>query len=234
MPNRRNKLLKRRKHKGKRELARKAATIPERRRVLIVCEGEKTEPIYFRAVRARLRLTTADVRVDDEGDSAPISVFRYGKQEFERDGEFDAIFFVFDRDTHPTYGDALRLIEEFRKTRACKGKIVEAITSVPCFEIWFILHFEAIRRPFSQSGGRSPCENVIRELRKRPGFTNYKKGNRDVFELLYGRLDDAKSHASLTLRDSQSTGESLHYGNPTTRVHILVQKLEEIARENKQ
>ncbi len=231
MPSQRKELFERRKKNRKRELTRRVATRPERRRILIVCEGKKTEPRYFRAVRRKLRLTTTEVRIDDEGDSAPISVFRYGKKEFERDGDFDAIFFVFDRDTHPSYGDAIRLIEEFKRTRACKGKIVEAITSVPCFEIWFILHFEAIRRPFSQSGGRSPCENAIRELKKKPGFNDYAKGKRDVFNLLFDRLGDAKSHAMRTLQDSHRTGEELHYGNPTTRVHILVQELEKLARE---
>ena len=44
-----------------------------RKSILIVCEGEETEPIYFKALKRRLRLIMVDVEIVGEG-AAPITV----------------------------------------------------------------------------------------------------------------------------------------------------------------
>jgi hypothetical protein len=41
--------------------------------LLIVCEGEETEPIYFEALRRELRLTLVEVQIEAPG-SAPITI----------------------------------------------------------------------------------------------------------------------------------------------------------------
>jgi hypothetical protein len=43
-------------------------------RVLIVCEGRKTEPYYFNALVDDLKLNTANVDVDGNSDSSPRSI----------------------------------------------------------------------------------------------------------------------------------------------------------------
>jgi hypothetical protein len=51
---------------------------------LIVCEGEKTEPNYFREIRAAHRLHTANVEVQpSELGTAPIQVVQYAQTLFK-------------------------------------------------------------------------------------------------------------------------------------------------------
>ena len=65
----------------------------ERPRILIVCEGEKTEPNYFRAFRVTNN-------VFGEGLET-IRVVEEAERLNEVDGPFDRIWCVFDRDSFP-------------------------------------------------------------------------------------------------------------------------------------
>ena len=54
-------------------------------RILIVSEGSKTEPSYFREIRSEYRLHTANVQVQpSELGTAPIQVVQYAQRLFER------------------------------------------------------------------------------------------------------------------------------------------------------
>ena len=124
-----------RKAKSASEFARKKGRRARYARVLIVCEGEKTEPNYFEALKEHLELNTANVDVTGECGSSPVSIVEYAtrryRDEHRAGAPFDKVFCVFDRDTHNTYQQALD------KIAAAKPKdIFVAITSVPCFEYW--------------------------------------------------------------------------------------------------
>ena len=199
--------------------------------MLIVCEGEKTEPHYFKSLIAKLGLTTAEVEICGNCGSAPTSVVKYGNKKFSADPDYDLIFFVFDRDSHTDYDDALALIQSYRNQRKYGNKSFSAITSNPCFEVWFLMHFEPFTKPCAAGGGKSPCGNWISILKRKPGFQDYKKGQRQHFKLLSSRLHNAKSYAAQVLSQHQATGEPEHQGNPHTFVHKLVDTLEYMAKE---
>ena len=61
-------------------------------RVLIVCEGSKTEPNYFREIIDHLKLTTANVEVDGSSDSSPRSVVAHAIQRLQDDPDFDRVY----------------------------------------------------------------------------------------------------------------------------------------------
>ena len=71
-------------------------------RVLIVCEGEKTEPNYFRELCAHYRLSTANIEVTQGEGNDPVSVVqtakRLQKSETRQGERYDRIYCVFDRD----------------------------------------------------------------------------------------------------------------------------------------
>lgn len=215
----------------KKSYRRREASLEERKRVLIVCEGSKTEPRYFRALRNTLRLLATDVQVCDECDSAPESVVRFGREMYENDPDYEAIYFVFDQDKHESYNRALNQVRGFASSRKCKAKVVEAITSVPCFEVWFIMHFQAIMAPILEGVGKSPCGNVLKELRKRPGCGNYEKGHTNIFELLKDQLHNAMENAESVMIQQSGTGADQYHGNPSTRVYKLVKDLRELAAQ---
>ena len=93
------------------------------------------------------------------------------------------------------------------------------------------MHFEPFTKPCAAGGGKSPCGNLISILKRKPGFQDYKKGQRQHFKLLSSRLHNAKSYAAQVLSQHQATGEPEHQGNPHTFVHKLVDTLEYMAKE---
>lgn len=145
-----------------RDLRRRAAVRQPYERLLIVCEGEKTEPQYLKEICREMRLSTAHVHVQPGAfGTEPLQVVEFAEYLF-RQGDrakgiearaFDRVFAVFDRDEHRSYHQALakvaaldgRLINDERK-----GIPVQAIASVPCFELWLLLHFEHIQAPLQR------------------------------------------------------------------------------------
>lgn len=106
--------------------------------------------------------------------------------------------------------------------RAVPKNTFVAITSVPCFEYWLLLHFNYSTQPFSALPGNSPCAQVIDALKNfMPG---YGKGDRDIFTRLVGQLPFAIDNAGRALRAARANDTD----NPSTRVHELVRFLQNI------
>lgn len=107
--------------------------------VLIVCEGGKTEPNYFHELKDAFRLNTANIEiVGEECGSSPRDVVEYAIKKYWENKDYDRVFCVFDKDRHTTYQAAL---DRIRQTKLSSSHSIHAVTSVPCFEIWFLLHF---------------------------------------------------------------------------------------------
>lgn len=76
-----------RKAKNAKALRRKTPRREAYKKMLIVCEGEKTEPNYFESIREYYRLNTVNVEVRGDCGSDPMSIVNFAKQRFreERD-----------------------------------------------------------------------------------------------------------------------------------------------------
>lgn len=209
-------------HQRKARLAKHLARRRSKRescdRVLIVCEGSKTELNYLRDLRDSLKLSSANIEIYGNSGSSPKSVVWYAKrrlsEEKEKGDTYDKVYCVFDKDTHSSYTQA---INECKKTS--RAQICCAITSVPCFEYWLLLHHEYSTKPFTSAGNRSACDNLIRDLRKH--LRNYSKGTKGWFNELNNRTDQAISHSEQALQAAYKHGTD----NPTTRMHELVKFL---------
>jgi hypothetical protein len=215
-------LFHKRKAKQTRDLERQKAKRDPYAKVLVVCEGEQTEPCYFSELKDHYEINSANITVDGSGGSSPISVVEYGKQLYEREkakgDPFDRVYCVFDKDTHATYQAALNMITAVKRPQ----NTFVAINSVPCFEYWLLLHFTYTTAPFIANGGASAADAVINRLREyMPAYT---KASRGVFNQLFGQLEIAKTNAARSLAEAQRTGTD----NPTTRVHELVDYLQNI------
>ena len=158
----------RRKPRQRGHLRRKGPKREPYDRVLIVCEGSKTEPSYFRSLVDRYRLSTANVEITGSG-SDPRALVNKAKslrdKEKQRGDQYDAVYCVFDRDQHAHFNTA--------SNEALSAKLKLA-RSWPCFEFWLLLHFVYSRRPYGPSGNRTAAENCVRELRQH--LPNYTKG----------------------------------------------------------
>lgn len=208
-----------------RELHRARGTRQTAKRCLIVCEGSKTEPNYFNGLRRTLRCSTIQITVAKGlRGTDPLSVVREAKERFlrEREDPFDAVFCVFDRDSHATYGSALTQIKDLRRSK----KPFYAIYSNPCFEFWVLLHFELSFRPFLREGALSPCGVVGRELRRH--FPEYEKGMETLFERLRPLMPTALGHAKRVNREAEDKGEDAPY----TAIPHLLETLQEFFPED--
>ena len=185
-------------------------------RVLIVCEGTRTEPLYFRELADHYRLGTANIVVVGYG-ADPHTVVREAKQlrqqEKQRGEKYDTVYCVFDHDEHAAFDVA-------SNDAATSG--LKLARSWPCFEFWLLLHFIYSRSPYTRVDGRSPCDNCIRDLRRH--LPEYEKAARGMFQSLEGLLEDAKRNAKQAIADVNETGER----NPSTEVHELVGYLQSI------
>lgn len=185
-------------------------------RVLIVCEGKRTESSYFRELADRYRLSTANIAVVGSG-ADPGTTVREAKRlrsKESRHGEkYDKVYCVFDRDEHATFD------------KACNEAGTSGVglaRSWPCFEFWFRLHFGFSRQPYARSGGRSAAQNCVHEVGQL--LPEYAKGTPGVFHWLEDRLEHAKVRAARALADAKATGEL----NPSTEVHELVDYLQSL------
>lgn len=180
-------------------------------KVLIVCEGEKTEPNYFNGLKNHLRLNSANVAIVGEGATPAKIVERakkLEKREKERGDPFDQVYCVFDKDKHTDYQKALAQLQS-RKT-------YEAITSVPAFEYWLILHFRYTTSPYEDTAA------LVRALKKH--LPDYEKNDSGIFGKVQDKLETAKENAARSL-DDRSRAKT---DNPSTNVHRLVRALQAI------
>lgn len=207
-----------------RGLRRRAAVRQPYERLLIVCEGEKTEPQYLREIQQAYRLATAHVQVlHSEIGTEPQQVLEYALTVF-KEGDcargvhpraFDRIVVVFDRDEHKTYHAALA------QAAAQDGKLrnddraavpLDVVASVPCFELWLLLHFEEVHAPLHR---HEALERLKAHL---PG---YEKGGGGLWIATKTALGDATVRAqrlatATTARDGTQ---------PYTAMHELVSRL---------
>ena len=191
-------------------------------RVLIVCEGEKTEPNYFRWLRNRLGLNSANVVIADrKGGLDPKSLVEYAIDEYNKEKDFDNVYCVFDKDKHTTYDAALNQIAS--KHFKGGGKL-HAAQSVPCFEFWLLLHFRYTTHQYDAPLDASNCDLVINEIERYiPG---YEKGKKDFIPYLDGRAAGAVENAKRLEAFHETSGTD----NPSTKVHLLLEYLKGLAR----
>jgi len=210
-------------HKRKAKAAdahrRKKATQALYERVLIVCEGEKTEPYYLKGLRTSLRLHPANVVIADKKSGLdPKGLVEYALEELKKDSDFNHVFCVFDRDKHRTYDAAL---DKIRSKRLKGDTKLHPIISIPCFEIWILLHFNYTTAPFQAAADDSNCALVVRELRKEGRIPGYEKGIAKVFDLTVDNIDTAILRAKRLEQFHLTSGVD----NPSTKMYQLVEHL---------
>ena len=203
---------------------RKAGKKQPRARILIVCEDGKSSPPFFKDVHDRLRLTTAEVEVyGEECGSAPSSVVEFAisraKANTKQGWAPDCVFCVVDVDGHTTLGKGRLRAADFNRARkrAEEGRI-EYIVSCPCFERWYLLHFEPGDRPHAS------CDPLVKHVEKHLG--PYQKGTFAGFDALWERVETALRNAK-RLRESRKQNPNR---NAYTDVDQVVDALRGVAR----
>ena len=214
-------LFHKRKAKSAKQLKRRQARREAYKKILIVCEGQKTEPKYFEDVREYYALNTVNVEVRGDCGSDPVSILKFAKQRYREQSDtgdpFDQVYCVFDKDQHANYDRALLAISS-----STPKNTFFAITSVPCFEYWLLLHFIKSTKPYTPQSGNSSANQVLNDLKNY--LPNYHKGQEQLFSALFDQVEQAKIFATSILKECERTQTD----NPSTRVHELVQVLQSL------
>jgi len=199
--------------KRARRPARRNAIRSQRRRLLVVCEGERTEPDYLRGFERHVRNATIELEVLGEGLD-PKRIVEAAKSRNDnasgearrlRDGNarFDEVWCVFDRDEHPSF-DAARVMARDNK--------FELAISNPSVELWLLLHFR-------DSPGMQH-RDAIRQMLKRL-LPHYDK--RVDFEEFVGGVADATARAQRLDEAATAAGEA--HRNPSTGFYRLTDSI---------
>jgi len=193
--------------------------------VLIVCEGEKTEPNYLKETIRHFQLSGANVIVTGDCGSAPKSVVDEAIRRFDREPQFDRVYCVFDRDGHASYADSVQRVRDHRLERRDGRKrqgaaMFGAITSVPCFEYWLLLHFEYTTAELPRFA------DVAARMQWHHDLRSYGKGKVGLFETLLPQLDTALARADKA-NDAAHTADT---DNPSTRMPDLMRYLMELGK----
>lgn len=179
---------------------------PIRQRFLIVCEGKKTEPLYFKKYRA----SGLVVHVDGEGCD-PLSIVREALKQREAAQvkiPYDQVWCVFDRDFCP--------IGQFNAAfELAHRNHIEIAYSNQSFELWYLLHFQYQITAISR-------QDYIHRLSKLLGHL-YEKNSETIFNELYSRRSEALRNAQRLLETYQPLQPADN--DPSTTVHLLVEQL---------
>ena len=203
-----------RKKRATQALARQRAKREPYARILVVCEGKKTEPNYFNGLKNDLHLNSTNVEITGDSDPSPTSVVAFSKERY-RDEEkagfpFNRVFCVFDKNNHSDYEQALAQIRNMKP----RG-VFQAITSVPAFEYYLLLHYIYSTKPRTSA-------QALSDLKKH--ISGYQKGKKNVFATVRDKLENATINANRSLAAAKENGTD----NPSTKVHKLVEFMQNI------
>lgn len=202
--------------RGKKQRGRRPPRLFPKPLILIVCEGEKTEPEYFNGFRISRLMNRKRIRVissKDCGGNDPKTIVQCAKRmrrEFRQDEGlyYDTVWCVFDRDKHTTYNQAID---------QAHANYFKVIFSNPCFDLWYLLHFR-------QRNAHITCDEVLHQLRQPNRIPNYQKGMENIFNLLINLQQKAIERAQ-DLRHIHQNNYDPESTNPSTTVDILMKFL---------
>ena len=177
---------------------------------LIVCEGEKTEPDYFKA----FRMTAATVKAVGEAMNTMTLVNKaisIREADKAKKRFYDQCWVVFDKDDFPAkdFNQAIQYAEK-------NG--FQVAYSNQAFEYWFLLHFNLYQGPIH----RSQYKNMLERLIGMP-YSKTEGSGAVMYNILLTRQKQA-------IKNSKTVLAEITHGNPaeeesSTTVHKLVTEL---------
>lgn len=191
--------------------------------ILIICEGERTEPQYFK----KFPITNINVITIGIGKSN-ITLIKEAidiwKEKADQSKYFERLWCVFDRDDFPlqNYNEAFEKIssEEKKLNKKFSKKIgrkvnIDIAYSNEAFELWYLLHFDYIDTGLK----RFRYQDMLSKRMNR----RYEKNDPNMYSLLSEFQDVAIKNAK-KLQKSINT-PLRHNHNPSTTVYKLVEEL---------
>lgn len=195
----------------------------EKKRVLIVGEGQKTEPYYFVALRKEEGVNNKFIVTVKPGpgfnqEMVVAEAIKQKNRAAARHEDFDEVYCVLDVEA----ADKREFLDKAR--RMAEGSNIVLCLSNPAFEVWFLLHFERRTR------SHNDCNAVIEALNKhwrKQYKSDYDKGDASNYQRLLPHRDTALSNAESVMQHHQRLQPTACTAdcNVSTDVHRLVKYL---------
>lgn len=191
---------------------------------LIICEGEKTEPNYFKSFKTNIKSFVYTIDILGEGSNTKDLVKRTIKATNNSSQKYDSVWVVFDKDSFSpnNFNEAIQLAE---------NNNIKVGWSNEAFELWYLLHFQYRNSAMSRVDYKSAIEKevndkiLLQSKSKKPKRFEYKKNSVEMYAVLekYGDQKQAIAYAEKLILNHNCNNFAIH--NPCTRVHLLVEEL---------
>jgi len=195
---------------------------PKTSAILIVTEGEKTEPLYFQGI-ANYISTNFENNIDINSPKLTIQGKGLGTVRLVKEAaimvsrstrEYSQCWVVFDKDYYTDFDEAVSLANRYGLNVAWSNS---------SFEYWLLLHFK------SDSIARTPsewCQRLDEELKKAGLLTeDYGKNNACISVLATSKGYLKRAVENAQARENQQISIAPSKQNPGTTVHHLIASL---------
>lgn len=186
---------------------------------LIVCEGEKTEPNYFKSFPKKVGKIIYVIEFEGGGISTLKVVEKAIELRNKSKQKYDRVWAVFDRDSFK----ATSFNNAILKARANN---IRCAWSNEAFELWYLLHFHNRVTAMKRTEYEKAIEEAVNgKLDKKNHKFKYKKNSPDMYALL-SRLGNQELAIKWAKELANSiSGEQFANYNPQTMVFKLVEEL---------
>lgn len=193
----------------------------ERETVIIACEDSVSAPLYFNAIFGDLKenhaIASSSLVIAKHGGSTHPSAILNDLLKHKGYQDFDHKWIVIDRDEERTNGGGHPLEDFNNAIIKANNKNIKVAYSNPCFEIWYLLHFEYRNTPIDRDELNSILERN----------SQYAK-NKLFSQVLDQKLQNIAIENSKRLIQSWIYSQGITIpatDNPSTTVHNLVELL---------
>lgn len=188
-------------------------------RILIVCEGEKTEPNYFRSFE---KINRGGMVYEIRCEGGKINTIQVVNKAIElrdkairNNTPYDSVWAVFDKDSFPD--------KDFNAV-SLKGESnnINCAWSNEAFELWYVLHFANRTTPMSRKDYKQAISDFISKHKK--GYT-YQKNDPDMRSYLTQYGDEAQAIKFAEKQAGTFNHSRYAEHEPSTWVYRLVRLL---------
>ncbi len=176
-----------------------------RKRLCIFCEGI-TEANYFRYLARR---NGVFVYIKSLGEGPKAIIKEILKKKSSSVNEFDEFWVVFDKD-NVSYNNFNSAIFE------ANSHNINVAYSIPCFELWLLLHFKLVERNLSKNGVYKMLDYEFNQFFGK----RYEKNTPQIGELLFDKISIAIKNG--TYLDNLWKDKKFASHNPSTTAYGLV------------
>jgi hypothetical protein len=184
---------------------------------LIVCEGEKTEPNYFKSFPKQVSKYIFNIQTDGGGINTIGVVEKAIDLRNNSLMEYDRVWAVFDKDNFKNFDAAIA---------KAKDNNIGCAWSNEAFELWYLLHFQYRNTAMSREDYEKAIEDEVNKKwknKKKP--YKYLKNAIDTYAILQKFGDQTQAIANAEKLSNLYADKKFANHNPRTQVYELVKQL---------